>query len=396
MEIETAGTGLRDDVTEDETMAGMATGTGMKISVARDELVAKLGIVARAVSTRGTVQVLSGILLRADGGVLTLAATDMELSLRTTLDAQVEGDGAVVIPGKPLVELARLLPESEVTIEYRPEEGTVQIVSGSYSSRLHVFNAEDFPRLPAVDAQLHAIDREALLETIDRVARSASRDESRPVLTGILVRFEAGKLVMVATDSYRLSVKETELDSAAPELEAIIPARALTELSRLAGGDTVELGVHENHVVFGTATGDTADAWLTTRRIDGQFPNYRQLLPETFEVELTLPKSELADVVRRASVLALRNSPLRLRLAEGELTVSAQTQDVGETQETMPAANTGEEFVIGFNAELLRDGVDSIVGDDVRVKLINPLRPAILEDAAGDFTYLIMPIRLAG
>ncbi|HWL33620.1 MAG TPA: DNA polymerase III subunit beta [Gaiellaceae bacterium] len=400
METETAGPGLRDDVAGDETMAGMATGTGtgtgMKISVARDELVAKLGVVSRAVSTRGTVQVLSGILLRADGETLTLAATDMELSLRTTLEAQVEGDGAVVIPGKPLVELARLLPESDVTIEYRPEEGTVQIVSGSYNSRLHVFNAEDFPRLPAVDAQLHSIDREALLETVDRVARSASRDESRPVLTGILVRFEAGKLVMVATDSYRLSVKETELGEAAPELEAIIPARALTELSRLATGDTVELGVHENHVVFGTGASDAADAWLTTRRIDGQFPNYRQLLPETFEVELTLPKSELADVVRRASVLALRNSPLRLRLAEGELTVSAQTQDVGETQETMPAAYTGEEFVIGFNAEFLRDGVDSIVGDDVHLKLINPLRPAILEDAAGDFTYLIMPIRLAG
>jgi DNA polymerase III subunit beta len=392
METETAEPGLR----ENGTMAEMATGTGMKISVARDELVAKLGVVSRAVSTRGTVQVLSGILLRVDGETLTLAATDMELSLRTTLEAQVEGDGAVVIPGKPLVELARLLPESDVTIEYRPEEGTVQIVCGSYNSRLHVFNAEDFPRLPAVDAQLHSIDREALLETVDRVARSASRDESRPVLTGILVRFEAGKLVMVATDSYRLSVNETELGEAAPELEAIIPARALTELSRLATGDTVELGVHENHVVFGTGASDGADAWLTTRRIDGQFPNYRQLLPETFEVELTLPKSELADVVRRASVLALRNSPLRLRLAEGELTVSAQTQDVGETQETMPAAYTGEEFVIGFNAEFLRDGVDSIVGDDVRVKLINPLRPAILEDAAGDFTYLIMPIRLAG
>jgi DNA polymerase-3 subunit beta len=377
-------------------MAAMATGTGMKISAARDELVAKLGIVSRAVSTRGTVQVLSGILLSADAGTLTLAATDMELSLRTTLDADVEGEGAVVIPGKPLVELARLLPENEVTIEYRPEEGTVQIVSGSYNSRLHVFNAEDFPRLPAVDAQLHSIDREALLETVDRVARSASRDESRPVLTGILVRFEAGKLVMVATDSYRLSVKETELGEAAPELEAIIPARALTELSRLATGDAVELGVHENHVVFGVRSDDETGAWLTTRRIDGQFPNYRQLLPETFEVELTLPKSELADVVRRASVLALRNSPLRLRLAEGELTVSAQTQDVGETQETMPAAYSGEEFVIGFNAEFLRDGVDSIVGEDVRVKLINPLRPAILEDAAGDFTYLIMPIRLAG
>ncbi len=116
------------------------------------------------------------------------------------------------------------------------------------------------------------------------------------MLTGILVRFEAGKLVMVATDSYRLSVKETELEAAAPELEAIIPARALQELARLgaAGGDTVELGVHENHVVFGTG-----DAWLTTRRIDGQFPNYRQLMPETFEVELTIARAELYDVVRR-------------------------------------------------------------------------------------------------
>jgi DNA polymerase-3 subunit beta len=394
MEVETAGTDVEIDATTagEGTMVDMGASGHLKIEVARDELVAKLGIVSRAVSTRGTVQVLSGILLKVEAGTITLAATDMELSLRTTLDARAEGDGAVVIPGKPFAELARLLPESDVTLEYKPEEGTVQIVSGAYSSRLHVFNAEDFPRLPAVDAQLHAIDREALLETIDRVAKSASRDESRPVLTGILVRFEAGKLVMVATDSYRLSVKETPLGEAAPELEAIIPARALTELSRLSGsGDTIDLGVHENHVVFGTG-----DAWLTTRRIDGQFPNYRQLLPETFEVELTLPKAELADVVRRASVLALRNSPLRLRLAEGELTVSAQTQDVGETQETMPAAYSGDEFMIGFNAEFLRDGIDSIVGDDVKLKLINPLRPAILEDAAGDFTYLIMPIRLAG
>ncbi|HUQ23959.1 MAG TPA: DNA polymerase III subunit beta [Gaiellaceae bacterium] len=386
MEIETVGV---ESAEEEGTVSG--AGAGMTITVARDELVEKLGVVGRAVSTRGTVQVLSGILLAAEGGAITLAATDMELSLRTALDAQVDGDGAVVIPGKPLVELARLLPERDVTLQYRPEEGTVQITSGSYTSRLHVFNAEDFPRLPAVDAQLHAIERESLLDTIGRVARSASRDESRPVLTGILVRFEAGKLVMVATDSYRLSVKETTLGEAAPELEAIIPARALTELARLAGGDSVELGVHENHVVFGTGA-----AWLTTRRIDGQFPNYKQLLPEVFEVELTLPKAELADVVRRASVLALRNSPLRLRLAEGELTVSAQTQDVGETQETMPAAYSGEEFVIGFNAEFLRDGVDSIVGDDLFLKLINPLRPAILQDTAGDFTYLIMPIRLAG
>ncbi len=367
------------------------TAAGLKITVSKDELVAKLGVVSRAVSSRGTVQVLSGILLSAEAGILSLAATDMELSLRTTLEARVEGEGAVVIPGKLLVDLARLLPDNEVTLEYRPDEGVAHVACGTASYRLNTYSAEDFPRLPAVDAQLHAIDREALLETIARVARSASRDESRPVLTGILVRFEAGKLVMVATDSYRLSVKETGLDSTAPELEAIIPARALQELSRLAGGDTVELGVHENHVVFATG-----DAWLTTRRIDGQFPNYRQLLPETFEVELTIARAELGDVVRRVSVMAQRNSPLRLRFAEGELTVSAQTQDVGEAKESLPVSYTGEEFVIGFNADFLRDGVESIIGDDVQVKLINPLRPAILVDPAGDFTYLIMPIRLAG
>jgi DNA polymerase-3 subunit beta len=383
-------------VDEEQASAVMPTGTdmnstSMKITCTRDELVAKLGIVSRAVSARGAVQVLSGILLSADEGGLTLAATDMELSLRTTLDGEVEGEGAVVIPGKLLVDLARLLPEQDVTIEYRPEEGVAQIVSGTASYRLNTYGAEDFPRLPALDAQLHAIDRDALLETVERVARSASRDESRPVLTGILVRFEGGKLVMVATDSYRLSVKETPLDSTAPELEAIIPARALQELARLAGGDSVELGVHENHVVFGTG-----DAWLTTRRIDGQFPNYRQLLPDAFEIELTVARAELYDVVRRVSVMAQRNSPLRLRFAEGELTISAQTQDVGEARESMPVPYTGEEFTIGFNADFLRDGVDSISGDDVQVKLINPLRPAILVDPAGDFTYLIMPIRLAG
>ena len=385
-------TEMEESEIEIEEAAVPSPGMGMKITVAKDELVAKLGVVSRAVSSRGTVQVLSGILLTAEGGTLSLAATDMEVSLRTTLDAQVEGDGAVVIPGKLLVDLARLLPESEVKLEYRPDEGVAHIASGTASYRLNTYAAEDFPRLPAIEAQLHAIDREALLDTIDRVARSASRDESRPVLTGILVRFEAGKLVMVATDSYRLSVKETDLGGDAPELEAIIPARALQELSRLAGGaETIELGVHENHVVFGTG-----DAWLTTRRIDGQFPNYRQLLPETFEVELTVARAELGDVVRRVSVMAQRNSPLRLRFAEGELTVSAQTQDVGEAKESLPVPYTGEEFVIGFNADFLRDGVDSILGDDVLVKLINPLRPAILVDPAGDFTYLIMPIRLAG
>src|SRR5918996_814349 len=215
----------------------VAVGSGMKVTCSRDELVQKLALVARAVSTRTTVLVLGGILLRAEEGELRLAATDMELSLRTSLEAQVEGEGAIVVPGRMLTDLVRLLPDEDVQIEHRPEEGVVRVESGSYSSRLHTYNVEDFPRLPdTAAAGAFAVDKDALLDTVARVSRSASRDESRPVLTGILARFEAGDIVMAATDSYRLSVKETPLEGDAPDLEAIIPARALAEVTRIAAG----------------------------------------------------------------------------------------------------------------------------------------------------------------
>jgi DNA polymerase III subunit beta len=368
-------------------------GSGLRITVAKDELAAKLGIVARGVSTRTAVLVLGGIQLRAEGSRLHLAATDMEVSLRAALDAQVGDEGTVVVPGRLLLEIARSLPDNEVSIEHRPDEAVVIVSAGTATYRLHTYSAEDFPRLPDVDAvALHTVDREALVETVNRVGRSASRDESRPVLTGILVRFEPGKVVMAATDSYRLAVKETSVEGSLPELEAIIPARALQELARIAAGaDGIQLGVHENHVVFGADS-----TWLTTRRIDGQFPNYRQLLPEQFEYELPLPREELLDVVRRVSLMAQRNSPLRLRFADGELTVSAVTQDVGEAQESLPAPFSGEQLEIGFNAEFLRDGLESVDSDSITFKLISPLRPAVLEGDTDDYVYLIMPIRLAG
>jgi DNA polymerase III subunit beta len=373
--------------------AEAVTGTALKISCPRDEFLRQLAIVSRAASTRTTVQVLAGLLLRAQEGRLELAATDMEISLRSSLEVDVGSEGAVVVPGRLLVDLARLLPSDDVSIEHRPGEGIVEVVSGTASYKLHTYNADDFPRLPEVSAApLVAVDAEAVLETTGKVSRAASRDESRPVLTGILVRFEGDRLVMAATDSYRLAVKETQLEAGGLELDAIVPARALGELTRIAqGGDELQLGVQENQVLFATD-----GVLLTTRRIEGQFPNYRQLLPEAFEHELTLPRDEALDVVRRVSVMAQRNAPLRLRFAEGELTVSAQTQDVGEARETLPVPFTAEPLEIGFNPEFLRDGIESIVGDEVRMKLISPLRPAVLQGEGDDFSYLIMPIRLAG
>ena len=373
----------------------IATASALKVTCSRDELAAALGVVARGLSTRSAVQVLTGILLQPEDGKLTLAATDMELSLRAAITGDVDGDGAVVVPGRLLADLVKLLPDDRVSLSYEPSDGVLEVESGSYASKLNVFSAEDFPRLPSVDVPLHTIEAPTLLGTIEKVARAASRDESRPVLTGILVQFEGSRLTMAATDSYRLSVKETELSQSepgesGPELDAIIPARALQELARLAAGaDSVTLGVQENHVVFGAG-----DVWLTTRRIDGQFPNYKQLLPESFEVEVTTAREPLLEVIRRAGVMAQRNAPLRLRFADGELSVSAQTQDVGEARESLQIEYAGEPLEIGFNPDFLRDGLEAVAGDTVQLRLINPLRPGLLSSPDESFWYLIMPIRL--
>jgi len=226
------------------------------------------------------------------------------------------------------------------------------------------------------------------------VSRSASRDETRPVLTGILISATAQELRMVATDSYRLSVKETSLEAPLQgSLEANVPARALSELVRIAqhvASESLAVSVGQNQVVF-----ELEDAILSSRLIDGQFPNYRQLLPETVEHELRLSSAELIDVVRRISLLAQKNAPLRLSFSEGTLMVSAQTPDIGEASEAIPVPFHGEPFEIGFNPEFLRDGLESVDSEELVLKLISPLRPGLIETPdSGDFVYLIMPIRL--
>jgi DNA polymerase-3 subunit beta len=232
------------------------------------------------------------------------------------------------------------------------------------------------------------------VETVLKVARSASRDETRPVLTGILVSASGEELRMVATDSYRLSVKETRLDAALDgSFEANVPARALQELTRIvqhSSAERIAVSLRSNQVVF-----EAGGVVLSSRLIDGQFPNVRQLLPEGWEHELRLDGTEISDVVRRISLLAQKNAPLRLSFAEGELTVSARTPDVGEARETVPVPFQGEPFEIGFNPEFLRDGLEALESSDVLLKLISPLRPGLIEAADGSgFQYLLMPIRL--
>jgi DNA polymerase III subunit beta len=355
----------------------------------------ELQTAARVASTRSAVQALSGVQLHAEGDAAELRATDMEVGLRLPLSATVETPGDVVLPARLLLDVVRSLPGPEVSLELRTAEQDVEITSAGATFRLRTLRNEDFPHLPSGGGE-NAIALEAgpFIDTVSRVSRSASRDETRPVLTGILVSATDRELRMVATDSYRLSVKTTKLEEAvSAPLEANVPARALAEVVRIAQQSqvpTITVSRSENQIVFTLGA-----AVLSSRLIDGQFPNYQLLLPESADHELRVEREELAAVVRRISLLAQKNAPLRLSFSEGELLISAQTPDVGEASEALPVPFAGEAFDIGFNADFLRDGLESVESDDVVIKLTSALRPGLIESADGsEFVYLVMPIRL--
>jgi DNA polymerase III subunit beta len=367
----------------------------VKISLSTAELLAQLQTVTRVASTRTAVQALSGVKLSISADAAQLLATDMEVGLCVPLQAVIERPGDVVLPARLLLDVARALPHEQVSLELRSAEQDIELISGPAIFHLRTLRLEDFPALPtaAPDTRV-ALPAEAFVQTVTRVARSASRDETRPILTGILMSASEQELRMVATDSYRLSVKQTRLDSPLQgSLEANIPARALQELVRVAQqaqSTALTVSVGQNQVIF-----ELDGVTLSSRLLDGQFPNYRQLLPESVEHELRLATTELTEVVRRISLLAQKNAPLRLGFREGELTISAQTPDVGEASETIPAPFHGEPFEIGFNPEFLRDGLESVESEELLMKLISPLRPGLIESPEGDdFVYLIMPIRL--
>ncbi len=367
----------------------------MKISLDRDALLTELQAVTRVASTRTAIQALSGVQIAASGSSCKLRATDTDVSLRVPLEAEIEREGVAVVPARLFLDVIRSLPAAHVSLELRSAEQDVEVLSGSATFHIRTLHAEDFPPLPDADpSSAISMPLQAFVDTALKVSGSASRDETRPVLTGILVSASGSEVRMVATDSYRLSVKETALDVPLEGgFEVNVPARALQELSRLAAhaqDASLTVSVRQNQVVF--VLGHVV---LSSRLIDGQFPNYRQLLPETFEHELRISGPELRDVVRRISLLAQKNAPLRLAFAPGELTVSAQTPDIGEARESLPVNFQGEPMEIGFNPEFLRDGLEAIEEGDVLVKLISPLRPGLLESGDGSgFVYLIMPIRL--
>lgn len=366
----------------------------MKLVTNKQALVECLAIVGKAVSSRSSIQVLSGVLVDAREDGATLSATDMEISIKTPLAARVEQPGSLVVPARIAAEIARSLPAGDVVIEQRSGETQVEIRAGESLFDLHSLPAVDFPQLPALTGESFSVAKASFIETVDRVAAAASKDETRPVLTGVLIHFTKNSVRMVATDSYRLSVKESPVDSSVTgSLQAIVPARTLIELSRIAGAvtdETISIVPTENQMSF-----QVGGVSLVSRLIDGQFPNYRQLIPESFDYEVAVDRDELLEAIRRVGLLAQKNAPLRLRFADNSLTVSAESQDVGKAHESMPVQYSGDELEIGFNPEFLEAGVASVKESPVYLRFISPLRPGLVKGAGDDFLYLVMPIRLS-
>jgi len=369
----------------------------MKLTCDRSALVDKLAILARGVSTRSALPVLSGVLIQASEGRLDLFSTDMELSIKASLTTAIERDGEIVVPARLFTDVVRNLPGEEVVIE--AGESAVKVTAGRAEFSLNAWSASDFPQTSTFDTSAaFAMGREPFVETLTKAGRAASRDETRPILTGVLMTILGDTLKMVATDSYRLAVKETKLEKAVDtEVQAIVPVRALGEVARLAGsmGDgDIEVAIGENQALF-KLSDPTGDVWVASRLIDGQFPNYKQLLPDSFDHEVTLAKDEFMAAARRVSLLAQKNAPLRLSFAENKLTMKALTQDVGQAEESLDVEFGGEAFEIGFNAAYLIDGIDAIDDAGVLLRFTSPLRPGLVSGSDGGFVYLIMPIRLS-
>ncbi len=365
----------------------------MKVSIARGSLLEALSSVSKGLSSRTTLPILSGIYVGASGTKVTFQATDLEVSIRTACEGRIDEEGTSVLPGKLLTDIVRSLPESAITIETR-SDNTAVITSGQSSFTVKTLTPEDYPKFPEVTPEGTAtIPAAVFSRMVHQVSRSVSRDETRPILTGVLTVIEDSVLKMAATDSYRLCVTETLIEGLSGAMELVIPGKALDDVSKLAGSSTdVVLGMADNQVVF--TIGETT---FISRRIEGQFPNYRQLLPKEHTTRVVADREELLEAVKRVSLMAQHSTPLRVRIdsAEHTLTVSATTQDVGEATEDIQVTPEGEDIEIAFNHTYLVDGLAVAEGDTIALEVTSPLKPGVLRPADGNgFVYLLMPVRL--
>jgi DNA polymerase-3 subunit beta len=336
--------------------------------------------------------VLSGIRAQLTGNALQLTGSDTDLTIEVGITVNGEGDGVVVLPGKLAGEIVRALPGGAVAVDIDEDEAT--ITSGRAEFTIRILPAEEYPRLPEPTGDPLTISASNLAAALKQVVTAASSDDARPILTGVLLAAEEGGLRLVATDSYRLAVRDLPGAAVLSEgQQVLVPSRALSELARvLTGAENVELRLGERDASFQVGT-----IRLTTRLIEGEFPNYRGLIPASYPNRLTVGREALLEAVRRVKLMAREATPVRMVMRTDGLELVAITQDVGQAHEELDAKYEGTELTVAFNPEYLLEGVEVTPGDEVVVSTLDALKPAVIRSSTdgGDFLYLLMPVRVS-
>jgi DNA polymerase III subunit beta len=373
----------------------------VKFQVERDVLADAVAWTARALPARPALPVLAGMRLQAHQE-LTLSSFDYDLSAQAALPVAVEEEGDVLVSGRLLAEITRSLPPRAVEMV---TDGSRTIVTcGSAQFSLLALPSEDYPALPEMPPSVGTVESDVFAAAVAQVAAAAGRDETTlPALTGVRTEIEGEKLTLIATDRYRLAVRELRWNPAQPDLTAavLVPGKALADTARaLTAGAEVSIAL--------ALPGDSGDGMIgfegggrrtTTRLLGGEFPRYQALLPDQVNATAELPVSALAESVKRVALVAERNTPVRLSFSAGQLLLEAGTGDEAQAVETVEASYEGDDIQIAFNPTYLLDGLSAIDSDTARISFTAPSKPAVITgkpdgDATPDYRYLLMPIRL--
>jgi DNA polymerase-3 subunit beta len=374
----------------------------MKIRVERDGFADAVAWAARILPQKAALPVLAGLRIEAttDGG-LSLAGFDYEVSAQAQLDVTVAEAGSILVPGRLLAEITRSLPGQPIDLS--TDGSRLVLTCGSARFQLPTLPLDEYPTLPEMPEVSGTVGSDAFAAAVSSVAVAAGRDDALPVLTGVRVEIDGEKVTLAATDRYRLAVRTLRWSPTDPSLQAtaLVPARTLADAAKsLTTGAEVTLalaGAGSGDGMLGLAGGTRR---ATTRLLDGEFPKYRSLLPDSSSAVATVDTAALAEAVRRVALVASRTSPIRLAFSADGLTVEAGGLDDAEAAESLPAKFEGDALTIAFNATYLLDGLGSLDSDDAQLSFTAPTKPAVLTGKTGpddesDHRYLLMPVRLS-
>ncbi len=362
----------------------------MKFRCERDVLVEALGTASRAVSSRGGVPGLSGVRAQLTGDQLNFTGSDLDLTISVTTTVAGESDGVVVIPARLASDIVRALPPGAVMVSAFADELSISASRSHFSIRL--IAGDEFPEAAEPEGQPVTIPGPDLAQALRQVVPAASSDDSRPILTGVLISAEDDGIRLVATDSYRLSVCDlpgvSVMDVGS---QVLIPSKALSELNRILGDDDVTLRLGAREAAF-----TVNDVSLVTRLIEGDFPNYRGLIPDQHPNTLSLSRDELLNALRRVKLLARESTPVRLEMSDDGIELLAITQDVGTARESLDGTYSGSPLTVAFNPQFLLEGAEAAPSEDIKLATIDELKPAVLRvDGSDGFLYLLMPVRVS-